>query len=407
MTTTRQRQGVPTLPDVARGRWALPLLVFALSRVASGLLVTYLGRDQDTSYRPGKVQVPTDPDPASYLHLLTNWDGDWYLRIAAHGYPGTLPTVNGEVIQNVWAFYPVFPGVMGLLGKLGIPLPLAATAISTTCAALAMVLLYAMLRPAAGSFTALLTVAAFSFSPPSLVLQAAYTEGPALLMLLGALWCLRNKKYAGAAGIALLLSLTRPLSLPLAAVIGVLWVLRLQQRGSVPFPRRELVQHGALALFSAATFLIWPAVCGIVTGVHDGYALTQQSWVYDDKGWITWLSGLSTLAKPSLIIGVPTVIVMAWLGIRKDTRVWGADLRAWVVLYPLYILAVSRPTTSVLRYLMMTTLPAWPLPELSSRVVTTRGRVLVLLLVASAGLVTQYWWIQWFWLRSPDGYGPP
>jgi hypothetical protein len=48
--------------------------------------------------------MPTLVDPASYLHLIANWDGQWYRQIATHGYPSHVPVVNGAVQQNAWAF---------------------------------------------------------------------------------------------------------------------------------------------------------------------------------------------------------------------------------------------------------------------------------------------------------------
>src|SRR4051794_2263261 len=49
----------------------------------------------------------------SVTHLLSSWDGGWYVRIAEHGYPDNLQPENG--FGNRWAFYPGLPwGVRGM-----------------------------------------------------------------------------------------------------------------------------------------------------------------------------------------------------------------------------------------------------------------------------------------------------
>jgi hypothetical protein len=401
---TQQRTPLATPAPATRGRaWLVPLAIYLLARCASGVLVLLLGHDQQSAFAPDDLQVRLAQDPATYLNLLSNWDGQWYLQIAAHGYPGALPIVDGAVVENVWAFFPVFPGIVGLLGQLGLPLPLAATLVSTACGGAAMVLLHAMLRPTTGRFTAALTVAAFSFGPASLVLQASYTESLALLEILLVLVALRHQRYAYAALVVAVLAFTRPMALPVAAVIGVTWLLRLRHRHEEPFPRREMLAHAALALGTAASFVVWPLVCSFVTGQPNAYAETQKAWLDDRTGWQTWLSPIVTGDEPGLLVlALPVLLLLTWVACRRAARVWGPELQSWAVLYPLFILAVSRPTTSIFRYLMLTTVSAWPFPDLSSRVRSPGARVALLASVMCLGLLTQYCWISWFWVITDE-----
>lgn len=380
-----------------RRPWVLPLGIYLLGRCASALLLLVLGRGQGGPTGSGGPR-------ASFSDLLTNWDGDYYLQIAAQGYPGALPRVDGAVVENVWAFYPLFPGTVGLLGRTGLPLPLAATIVSTACGAAAMVLLFTMLAPLAGRFTAALTVAAFSFGATSLVLQTAYTESMALLEILAVFVAMRHRRHAYAAVLLAALALTRPVALPVAAVLGVTWLMRMRARRDEPFPRREAVAHAALAVGGAASFAVWPLVCGLVTGELDGYAQTQRAWAGGGAGgWGTWLSPVVTGEQLAvLVVSVPVLLWFAWLALRRPSRVWGPELRAWVVLYPLYILAVSRPTTSVVRYLALTTTTAWPFPDLSARARTTRARIALVTAVVAVGLLAQWAWIDWLWVRTDD-----
>lgn len=380
-----------------RRAWLLPLGIYLLGRCTSAVLLAVLGHDQRGPTGAGGPR-------ASFLDLLSNWDGGYYLQIAAHGYPGVLPRVDGAVVENVWAFYPLYPGTVGLLGRTGIPLPLAATLVSTACGAAAVVLLWTILAPLAGRFTATLTVVAFSFGPTSLVLQTAYTESMALLVILGVFVAMRHKRYAYAALLLAALAFTRPVALPVAAVLGVTWLLRLRARRDDPFPPREMVTHAALALGSAASFAAWPLVCGLVTGELDAYARTQRAWIDGGaSGWATWLSPAVTGHDLAiLVLSVPVVLWFAWLALRRASAAWGPELRAWVLLYPLYILAVSRPTTSVFRYLALTSTTAWPFPDVSARVRSTRARLALVSVVVVIGLVAQAAWIDWLWVRTDD-----
>lgn len=379
--------------------------MFGLGRLTSGLLLILLGDGQRAAFAPDDLQIPLAVDPPTYLHMLANWDGQWYLRIAAHGYPTSLPTAGGTVVENAWAFYPVFPGTVSAITRLGMSPYLAATAVSTACGALAMVMLFRMVRPSGGRFTASLTVAALSFGPTSLILQSAYTESMALLEVLVVLWALRERRYAVAACVVLLLALTRPVALPLAAVIGILWVLRVRNRGREPFPRRDMVMHALLACGTAASFAAWPAICGLVTGRSDAYAQTQRAWLDGSAGWITWLSPVVTGEdRELLVVALPVLAVLMWLGVRHGARAWGPDLRAWAVVYPLFILAVSRPTTSVFRYLSLTAVSAWPLPDASERVRSPRARAALLAFVVVAGTITQYFWMKWFWVITDSTF---
>ena len=388
---------------VDRRVWLVPLGIYLLARSASAFLVTWLGNEQLPPDDPAAYVAATGSATtrAAYLDLLGNWDGQYYLDIAANGYPGALPRVDGAVIENVWAFYPLFPGAVGLLGRTGIPLPLAATLVATACGAAAMVLLFTMLSPTAGRFSAALTVTACSFAPTSLLLQSAYTESMALMEVVGLFLAMRHRRYGWAAVALAALAFTRPIALPVAAVLGVTWLVR--RRAEQPFPRREMLAHGGLALGACLSFGAWPLVCGLVTGEVDAYARTQEAWLEQGEVWVTWLSPVVDGRQATLLVlSVPVVLYLVWLCLRRPSRVWGPELRAWVLLYPLYILAVSRPTTAVFRHLSLTTATAWPLPDVSSRARTARARLGLAAVVVCFGLALQYVFIDLLWVTTPD-----
>ena len=72
----------------ARVRWRLTpwwgrvLLVYVASRVVTGIILLVMAVVQ------AQLNSGVVPDPFSFA---TNWDGQWYWRIAASGYPSGLP----------------------------------------------------------------------------------------------------------------------------------------------------------------------------------------------------------------------------------------------------------------------------------------------------------------------------
>lgn len=377
------------------GSWLGPVLVFAAARVVSTVLMLWLGPDHaaqppysETERIRGLGDGPLD--------MMRFWDGRWYRQIATDGYPGALPREDGEVIQNPWAFYPLYPAIVATVMRMGLPFEVAALVVSLVVGAAAMVILYRMLLPGTGRFTALLTVAAVSAGPTGALFQLGYTEGLAILLFLGALWSLRRKRYAVAGVLSLALALTRPITPALALVMAVLWVLR-WRRTAEPFPVAQRLKHGVLAVGTAAAFAIWPLTCGLVTGELDGYRLTQAAWSNEAEVLSTWLG--TALGDPIALLLVAFFLGGAsWLAIRRGAAGWGDDLRAWVIVYPLFILGVSGPSTSVFRYLTLTVLPAWPFPDISTRIRSTPARVVVILGVMTVGTVLQYYWLRYVFL---------
>lgn len=365
--------------------YAVPLGIFALTRVVDGLALIVL--------------APHD----SYGHTVTYWDGGWYRQIAEHGYPSHLPVRHGVVQQSGWAFYPAYPALVRVFLATGLSYDVAASVVSLICGAGAMCLLYRMLMPATGRFGAGLAVLALCTYPAAVVFQAAYAESLALVLLLGCLWCLRARRYAALAALGLALALTRPVVLPLAVVIGLHWLARWKGRNDDPFPRREAVGLAATAGLTAASFLLWPAIAALRTGHANAYFETARAWYpAHDHGWPSWLVVLVNGERPGLaVIAALAVLAMAAVVARRATSLWGPELRWWAAAYALYVLASTRPTTSIVRYAMLAIVPWWPVPEVGRAVTSVRGRLALAVAVACLGLAGQLVWTHWFFVLSP------
>src|SRR5690242_1527868 len=139
------------------GVW-FPLAVFAATRAVDALLIVAASPHQvaliarDPSYH---LNYPSPADPG-YSLIAANWDGQWYRRIAAVGYPLHLPVgPDGHVSMNTWAFYPLYPLAVALVSRLsGVAFTAVAPVLSLALGAVAVLCLYRLLRGTTSRFTA-------------------------------------------------------------------------------------------------------------------------------------------------------------------------------------------------------------------------------------------------------------
>jgi hypothetical protein len=395
-----------------RGRWlslAIPVGLFALTRVTAAVMLAVAGREQ-IALEPDWLHGTAQPGPhPGYWQLLANWDGQWYRAIAEHGYPDSLPRDDqGAVGQNEYAFFPLYPGLVRLvMGLSRLPFHPAAALVSLVAGAAAMVILFRTVERSSSRFGATMAVAALCSFPAAPVLQAAYTESLSLLLIVACLALLQARRYGPMLLVAVALALTRPIALALAGVVAVHWLVRWMRRDREPFAPREQTRCAAVVVATAATFGLWPAVVALRTGTWNAYLLTQQAWlVSDDSAWASWLG---TLLRPGQrgagIVALLAVVAVTALVLVPRARQWPLEWRAWAPVYLLFILAVAPPATSGVRYLMLMVVPWWPaLPSRSDRL--PRGfRLALLALVLILGVLLQWWWIRNFLVVRPQAYG--
>lgn len=376
----------------------VPLGIFAVSRVFSTWFIL-MGADRQasTAVETSQVWFPVDEGPG-YAGLLANWDAGWYRTIAENGYPRVLPLVAGQVTQSEWAFLPGYPMVVRIVMlATGWAFGVAATVVSLTCASLAMVLLYALVARVSGRAWAALAVGAVCLYPTSPILQLPYSESLALLLVVSALAALHARRYGWVLVLAVGLALTRQIVLALGLVVVLHALRRWRAREIDPFPARDRAALTILAGSCVVLTGLWPAIAGLVTGVPDAYLSTQSSWSVNEAGLGLSHSlllssfpggGLGTLLSVALII----YVVLAFA--RPESRGLGLDLRAWALVYPLYLLAAVRPSPSVLRYMMLTVGALPPLPFLRPLIPSNRRYNAGLLALAVVlGLASQHWWV--------------
>ena len=391
--------------------WALPLAIFVASRVVESLVLSQLlGMQHDWFIPAGGGPYHSWGHPVTLVEGLSNWDGAWYRQIAQHGYPHHLPRIDGVVQQNAWAFYPMFPALARVVMLLGLSFETSAVIVSLVCAAVASCLLFRLVAEHASRFTASMAVIGLMFAPMAPIFEAAYTESLALLLLVLALTALGHRRYGWFSIFTLLVAFARPMSLPLALVCGVQWLLRWRRREQEPFEMRERIKLGAAAIWAALSFGLWPAVAALRTGEADAYFKTQNAWAGSSaaNGWPSWLQQalhLQSIMAVSVVVGVLGGAIA--LVVQRGARAWGPELRTWTWAYPLYILGTARPTSSIFRYLLLTITPFWPVPSVSERVRSVPARVGLVALVAGIGIALQYLWLSAYFVIWPHLKGAP
>ena len=94
------------------------------------------------------------------------------------------PRRSRRIAQNQWAFFPLYPTLVKLLMlAVGWAYPLAAVVVSTICGAFAVSLMHTHLARTASRFLATACTASLCAFMSAPILQVAYTESLALLLI--------------------------------------------------------------------------------------------------------------------------------------------------------------------------------------------------------------------------------
>jgi hypothetical protein len=389
-----------------------PLAVFAIARLVDAVLILAAARSQIALSGVVAGYHVTMPSPASpgYTTAASNWDGQWYLAIATHGYPSTIPRdAAGHIQQNQWGFYPLYPFLVGAIMRIsGLGYLVVAPLLSFLMGAAAVTVMYRLINQYSGRFTASATVVLVCTYMAAPAMQIAYTESLALLLLCTALLLLRNRRYGWLAPVLVLLALTRGVAIAFVPVLAVHAVSRWRQRSVEPFPVADRWRVAGLAALAVAATGLWPAIAAIATGEPAAYTLTMSSWG-GTTGKLRVLIGFPAVAwAQGGVAGVAVLICVvtltAWLLLRDGARAWGPEVRAWASFYPLFLLLATSPGSSTIRHLILAFPLMWPFPEEATSDPERRRRIALVVLLALCGLATQWLWISNFLIvTSPPG----
>lgn len=381
--------------------WLQVVVIYAAARLVSACIFMSAALHQGVN-----PWFPAKPD---YWHFINIWDARWYGEVIANGYPSELPVDEaGNVQENAWAFYPLFP----LLGRTlsaatGMDPAVSLTLIAMLAGLGASLVVYALFRHRAAHVPSLWGVAFFACFPVSAVLQVPYAESLNILLLASALLLVVRRHYLVAIPVAVLMCLSRPTGVPFAAMAGILFLYRLWEawRGgrqetaaglqaqTAAHSPRELWSLAGLTAACGSAAVLWPVIAWAATGDIEAYTKTETVWRgHDLVPFKPWFDTGVLLFGPVLGIVAPFVFVAAFalLMLSRPVLQLGVELRLWCACYMGYLLVFLHPQTSTFRML----LPLFPLAlaaALVSRSRAYRGAVLTMF------VLLQIVWVVWLW----------
>ncbi len=407
------RAGRPILRGPAAWPWWLQVLaVYGLTRIWSTGVLLAAAAGQPESYW-GAAR----PDYATFAGLF--WDGSWYKAIAEDGYPVTLPVdPGGAVQQNAWAFFPLFPMLVRVLTEAtGGSWTVIAPTTALLLGAGAALVLYRLIQPqvearrAAGADLpggrriALSTVLLVGLHPAAPVLQVAYSESLALLLIALTLLLLVRRRYLWAVPAVLAVGFTRAVALPLAVVVVVHLALRWRDHraGREALTRGAVARIGALAVAAGLSGIAWPVVVGAATGVPDAYVQVQAAWrgTFSSAPVVPWFEMAEYLmGRAGLLVLLLAVGAVMSLAFSRAAGSAGPEVQAWGICYLAYLLLVAFPQSSLIRFLIL----AFPLGVATAVLARTPRRLAV---VAGTFAILQWAWAIWLWqLLEPTAWPP-
>jgi len=378
----------------------LPLAIFALTRLYGVAIIVLAARGQvalPSPNHPGIYQFAAHPDSPGYLGLITNWDGQWYERIATLGYH--LPAAGSPDAKDaLWtfAFLPVFPAVVGAMMALtGLGFAVCATVVNLMAGGAAMVVMFALVERSAGRFaagTAVLFTCCFVAAP---LFQAAYSESIALLLVCTVLLLVARRRYTWALAAVVLLSLTRLVTPPLAVVVIVHALQRYRGRARDPIRRGEAVAMSVLSVVCAASVSLWSTITSVITSgvkttganranVPNAVVVGRFGWftnAYEHIGWIG-VFGLALL-----------VVLFVVVAASRLTLTWGVEVRTWFATYPIFLLFVAGVHAGMFRYLLLAFPLALLMVESPRPGAIPRRRAALVVTVSVISLALQAPWV--------------
>lgn len=233
------------------------------------------------------------------VDVWARWDSVWFLRIAEHGY--------GAAEEASAAFYPLYPLLVGLLGRVLLGhYVLAGVLVSLAATLGSFVLLHRLAAPRLGLEGARRAVLYLAVFPFAVFLGAVYSEALFLFLALAAFAFAERGGFLGAGVAAGLAWLTRPLGIALLPALALIaW--------RAPRPARALLRLTvAPVLFACYPLFLW-------WRLGDPFAFVRAEDVWSRH--LSWAGPLG---------GLWDGLRAGWAGVRQlasgsdTTRYWSA-----------------------------------------------------------------------------------
>ncbi|WP_236725427.1 glycosyltransferase 87 family protein [Amycolatopsis orientalis] len=292
---------------------------------------------------------------------LTAWDGQWYLRLAVHGYadlPGTLDAARQPYSDAPMAFFPLYPKLVGMVMWLGVDVVVAALTVSVLAGAVlacGLIRIGRAVSSAQGDRTGLLLVALWAGAPMAIAFSMAYTEALFCAFAVWALVGVLERRWWLAGLCAFGAGLSRSTAVVLVGVVVVAALIAVFRRADERWPALAAAVVAPLGVAGYLGFVAYRT--GSWTGWQD---IELRGWNTEfDFGVETWESVLARLTADESVFSTLTVLML--LG-AVALAVVAVVLRVpWpLTLYGVGVLALAIGTRGLPDAKMRFILPAFP-----------------------------------------------
>jgi dolichyl-phosphate-mannose-protein mannosyltransferase len=196
---------------------------------------------------------------------FSRWDGVWYLLIARSGY-GHPPLGVG---QNRWPFFPVLPGVIGVMRTLGIPGRSGVITVNHLAFLLALAGVWRIARRHTSDDASRLAVWALALFPAAFIFSMVY---PSAIFLATSVWAfvLVEEHHDALAG---MLAATAALTRPNGVVVAIALTIGVAAAASRPWWR--VARVGGPAFLALG---VWCVLCWHWTGNPIVFLTAKRGW---------------------------------------------------------------------------------------------------------------------------------
>jgi len=174
----------------------------------------------------------------------------------------------------------------------------------------------------------------------------------------GSLLLLMQRRYLAVAAVALALGFTRGVAPALGCAVVAHLVLRWrEERASGTRPlTSDRVPALAMLVATAISSVAWPVRVGVASGLPMAFFDVQAAWGQNPESgpfvlWVAWAWDAHGPVGVVVLLSLVATYIALVLG--RHGAWLATELRVWALAYPLYLLAVVRPITSMWRFLLL------------------------------------------------------
>jgi hypothetical protein len=264
-------------------------------------------------YLPVKTAAPWNLYGAniqfSWMYVFAAWDSEAYHDLAANWYPSSL--------NPLWAYFPLYPACVRLLGFLGLDLWFGAFFVANVAGFLSILMFYKVARTYLGEAGSCSATALYFLLPYVFVFTTvSYTESLYLVLSIMTWYAHIKGRDVRSAVFASLTALTRPYGLLILIPMGYNFL-----------KSREFRKLPILAI-PIATFFGWIAYGFLRTGNALASFAAQSYWtsptalqIRDSLGSFLMTGDLRVFQlverfQVVMIVGFATIVFITWLIIR-------------------------------------------------------------------------------------------